>query len=221
MRPLPRDKRYRALTLLKQGKSVSEAATMAGLSRASVGRIRNEDSDNIPPHKLDPKSWVSDRTKRVMARQFDTGQLQELIDGQEFIRRTEGVDVSKGAIKKYLKQKGIKMYIKQHKPDIEPEHIRKRLKFACDHDIQQYIKVLRRNWVKGCNKYNLLPRNMLLMQDNTPWHKSKVILKFLVKQRTKPLKDWPPLSPELNPIEKVWTWVKDRLGKITIQLGSP
>ena len=66
-------------------------------------------------------------------------------------------------------------------------------------DSQQHMKVLRKNWVKGCDKYNLLPRDTLLMQDNTSWHKSKATLKFLAKQRIKPLKDWPPLSSDLNP----------------------
>ncbi|KAF9545277.1 hypothetical protein EC957_011151 [Mortierella hygrophila] len=84
-----------------------------------------------------------------------------------------------------------------------------------------YMKVLRKNWVKGCSKYNLLPRNTLLMQDNAPWHKSKVALKFLAKQRIKLLEDKPPLSPDLSPIEKVWAWIKNWLGKITMRLGSP
>lgn len=81
MRPLLQDKKHRALTLLKQGKSVSEAAAMASISRVSVGGIKKEESESVPQHKPGSKSWVLDRTKRVMARQFYTSQLQELTEG--------------------------------------------------------------------------------------------------------------------------------------------
>jgi hypothetical protein len=26
--------------------------------------------------------------------------------------------------------------------------------------------------------------------------------------------DWPPSSPDLNPIEKIWRWIKDEINKL-------
>ena len=41
------------------------------------------------------------------------------------------------------------------------------------------------------------------MQDNAPCHKAKVIMSYLSKQDFE-IMDWPPQSPDLNPIENPW-----------------
>jgi hypothetical protein len=45
------------------------------------------------------------------------------------------------------------------------------------------------------------------MQDNAPIHTSKAVAKWFLDFSI-PITDWPPFSPDLNPIENVWFQLK-------------
>jgi hypothetical protein len=51
-----------------------------------------------------------------------------------------------------------------------------------------------------------------LLQDNDPKHKSKVVQRWLFSQGVQCI-DFPPYSPDLNPIENLWNHLKCRVEK--------
>jgi transposase len=50
--------------------------------------------------------------------------------------------------------------------------------------------------------------DLLFMQDNAPIHTAAIVMEELNDSGIIPIR-WPPYSPDLNPIEHVWAWVKD------------
>ena len=56
---------------------------------------------------------------------------------------------------------------------------------------------------------------VLLIWDNAPGHKSQTVKDYLSAQNSEQPKIWmeniPPYSPELNPIEQVWAYLKKKL----------
>src|SRR2546423_4797939 len=48
------------------------------------------------------------------------------------------------------------------------------------------------------------PDTYIFMQDNAPYHSSKLYREYFEKKQLS-IMEWPPYSPDLNPIENLWS----------------
>ena len=76
-----------------------------------------------------------------------------------------------------------------------------------------YRKLLVKHISFSFTKCKRTPRTGIFMQDGAPVHRAKVVHKYLSNKHIQLLEPWPPQSPDLNPIENCWAYIKKRLEK--------
>ena len=79
-------------------------------------------------------------------------------------------------------------------------------------DADQYVAILQGHLLPSIEESGIPEEDAIFQQDNDPKHTSEKAIKWMEDHNIS-LLDWPPQSPDLNPIEHLWQHVKSELTK--------
>ena len=74
---------------------------------------------------------------------------------------------------------------------------------------QGYQNILQHSLLPAINSLSFKPT--LFMQDGAPCHTAASSVKWLESNKVDLLPNWPPQSPDLNPLENIWGLIKNRI----------
>lgn len=75
---------------------------------------------------------------------------------------------------------------------------------------EQYLDILQKNLPEAIRQTKIVEENVIFQQDGDPKHTAKVVKNWLNNQKFSSIK-WPAQSPDLNPIENLWAYMKKKL----------
>ena len=78
-----------------------------------------------------------------------------------------------------------------------------------------YVEVLENNLIPSIDLLMLNDKPWKLQQDGATAHTAYYTKEWFNDNNIKTI-PWPPYSPDLNPIEKIWAWIDRELAKVQI-----
>ena len=83
--------------------------------------------------------------------------------------------------------------------------------FSQNLDAAFFVKILEWHLLANAEVYHA--KRWFLIQDNDPKHTSKLAKKWMSDNIPNNVLDWPSQSPDLNPIENIFAWMKNQLNR--------
>lgn len=188
-------------------RALKDAGLKAG-PKAKKPKLRPHHVEQRLQFALKHQDWTVEDWKRVIW--SDETKVNRLCsDGRKWIWKIPGDRVTARTVQGTLKFGGGSLMIWGCITAMGPGYMC-RIDGRMNADL--YVDILEDELLETINYYSLDQQRIIFQQDNDPKHNAHKTLEWLSEIGIKVL-DWPPQSPDLNPIEHVWFHLKQQLAK--------